>query len=160
MWNILQHPRFWNSSSMSSKHISRSVVASCSFLNIDHTTVIFIFRLIWGSPGSSADEESACNARDPGLIPGSGRYPGEGIGYPHQYSWASLVVQMVKNLPAMRETWAQCLDWEYPLEKGTATHFSILAWRIPWTEEHGRLHTAHEVAKRVRHDWVTKHTQT
>ena len=52
---------------------------------------------------------------------------------------ASLVVQMVKNLPAMKETWVQPLDWEDPLEKGMATHSSILAWRIPWTEEPGRL---------------------
>ena len=59
--------------------------------------------------------------------------PGEGIGYPIQYSWASLVAQLVKNLPAMQETWIQSLGWEDPLEKGKATHSSILAWRIPWT---------------------------
>ena len=86
-----------------------------------------------GFPGSSAGKESACNAGDPGSIPGSGRSPGEGIGYPLQYSWASLVAQMVKNLPAMLETWVQSLGWKDPLEKGKATHFSILAWRIPWT---------------------------
>ena len=67
------------------------------------------------------------NARDPSSIPGSGRSPGEGIGYPLQYSWASLVAQLVKNLPAMRETWVPSLDWEDSLEKGTATHSSILA---------------------------------
>ena len=78
-------------------------------------------------PGSSAGEESTCNAGDPGLIPGSGRSTGEGIGYPLQYSWASLVSQLVKNLPAMQETWIQSLDWEDPLEKGKATHSSILA---------------------------------
>ena len=55
--------------------------------------------------------------------------------YPLQYSWASPVAQMVKNLPTMWETWVQSLDWEVPLEKGTATHSIILAWRIPWTEE-------------------------
>ena len=61
-------------------------------------------------------------------------YPVEkGIGYPFQYSWASLVAQLVKNLPVMRETWGQSLGWEDPLEKGTATHSSILAWRIPCT---------------------------
>ena len=80
-----------------------------------------------GFPGSSADKESACNAGDPGLIPGSGRSLGEGIGYPLQYSWASLVAQLVKNLPAMRETWVRSLGWEDPLEKGKATHSSILA---------------------------------
>ena len=58
-----------------------------------------------GYDGSSADKESACNAGDPGSIPGSGRPPGEGIGYPLQYSWASLVAQSVKNPPAMWETW-------------------------------------------------------
>ena len=56
--------------------------------------------------------------------------PGEGIGYPLQYSWVFLVTQVVKNLPAMQETWVQSLDWEESLEKGTATHSSILAWRI------------------------------
>ena len=78
-------------------------------------------------------KESACNAGDPGLIPGLGRSPGEGIGYPLQYSWASLVAQLVKNPPAMWETWVRPLGWEDPLEKGKATPSSILAWRIPRT---------------------------
>ena len=65
------------------------------------------------------------------MIPGSGRSPEEGIGYLLQYSWASLVAQLVKNQPAMRETLVRSLDWEDPLEKGKATHSSILAWRIP-----------------------------
>ena len=81
----------------------------------------------------SVSKESACNAGDPSSIPGSGRSPGEGIGYPFLYSWASLVVQLVKNLSAMRETWVLSLGWEDPLEKGKATHSNILAWRIPWT---------------------------
>ena len=67
---------------------------------------------------SSVGKESACNAGDPGSIPGLGRSPGKGIGYPLQYSWASLVAQKVKN-PSMRETWVQSLGWEDPLEKGT-----------------------------------------
>ena len=67
------------------------------------------------------------------MIPESGRYAGEGIGYPLQCSWASLVAQLVKNLPAMRETWVRSLSWEDPPDKGKATHSSILAWRIPWT---------------------------
>ena len=67
------------------------------------------------------------------MIPGSGRSTGEGIGYLFQYSWASVVAQLVKNLPEMWETWVQSLGWEDLLEKGTATHSSILAWRIPWT---------------------------
>ena len=74
--------------------------------------------------------ESACNAGVPGSIPGSGRSAGEGIGYPLQYSWASLVAQLVKNPPTMRETWVRSLGWEDPLEKGKATYFTILAWRI------------------------------
>ena len=84
-------------------------------------------------PGSLVGKESACNAGNPGSIPGSERSAGEGIGYPLQYSWASLVAQLVKKLPAMWEIWVQSLGWEDPLEKGTATHSSILAWRIPWT---------------------------
>ena len=63
---------------------------------------------------------------------GSGRSPGEGIGYPLQCSWASLVALLVKNLLAMGEIWVRSLGWEKPLEKGMATHSSILAWRIPW----------------------------
>ena len=80
---------------------------------------------------SSAAKKSACNAGDPSLIPGAGRSPGEGIDYPLQSSWASLVAQLVKNLPAMQETWVQSLGWEDPLAKGKGTHSSILAWRIP-----------------------------
>ena len=64
------------------------------------------------------------------MIPGSGRSAGERIGYPLQYSWASLGAQLVKNPPAMWETWAPSLGWEDPLEKGKATLSSILAWRI------------------------------
>ena len=80
-----------------------------------------------GFPDSSAGKESACNAGDLGLIPGSERSTGEWIVYPLQYTWASLVAQLVKNLPAMLEIWVQSLGWEDPLEKGKATHSSILA---------------------------------
>ena len=75
----------------------------------------------------SAGKESACNAGYPSLIPGTGRSPGKGLGYPLQYSWASLVAQLVKNPPAMWGTWVQSLGWEDPLEKGKATRCSILA---------------------------------
>ena len=93
-----------------------------------------------GFRGSSVGKESSCNAGNPSLIPGSGRSPGEGTGYPFQYSWASLVAQMVKNLPAVWETWVRSLSWEDPLQEGMTTHSSILAWRIlPWTEEPGGL---------------------
>ena len=67
------------------------------------------------------------------MIPESGRSAEDGIGYPLQYPWASLVIQQVKNLPAIWDTWVQSLGWEDPLEKGKATHSSILAWKIPWT---------------------------
>ena len=69
---------------------------------------------------------------DLGLIPGSGRSAGEGIGYPRQYSWAPLVAQLLKNPPTMLETWVRSLGWEDPLAKGKATLSSILAWRILW----------------------------
>ena len=99
----------------------------------------FIWFGKWGFPDSSAGKESACNARDPGLISGSGRSSGERIDYRLQYSWASLVAQMVKNLLAMWEIWVWSMCWEDLLEKGKATHSTILAWKIPWTEEPGGL---------------------
>ena len=83
--------------------------------------------MIWGFPDSSVGKESACNAGDTGSIPELERSAGEGICYPLQYSWAFLVAQLVKNSPVMRETWVQSLGWEDPLEKGKATHSSILA---------------------------------
>ena len=103
---------------------------------------------VWVNSGRAKDRKAWCtavhgvaksctwqslNAGDPSLIPESGRLAGEGISYPLQYSWASLVAQLVKNLPAMQEIWVQSLGWKDPLEKGKATHSSILAWRIPWT---------------------------
>ena len=90
------------------------------------------------------------NEGDTGLIPGSGISPGGGNGNPLQYSWASLVAQTVKNSPAMRETWVHSLNWEDPLEEGMATHSSILAWRIPWTEKPGGLQSTG--LQRVGHD--------
>ena len=73
---------------------------------------------------SSVGKQSACNTGDTDLIPGMGRSAGEGIGYPLQYSWASLVAQLVKNLPTVWETWDGSLGWEDPLEKRKATHSS------------------------------------
>ena len=81
-------------------------------------------------PGSSAGKESTFNAGDSSLILGLGRSPGKETGYLLQYSWASLVAQMVKNPPPMQETWVQSLGWQDPLEEGMATHSSILPWRI------------------------------
>ena len=82
-----------------------------------------------GFPGSPAGKESTCSVGDSGSIPGSRSSPGKGIGYSLQYSWASLMAQLVKNPPAMWETWVQSLGWEDLLEKGKATHSSNLAWR-------------------------------
>ena len=65
------------------------------------------------------------------MIPGLGRSTGEGIGHPLQYSWASLVAQLVKNPSITWETWVRSLGWEDCLEKGKATHSSFLAWTIP-----------------------------
>ena len=84
-----------------------------------------------GFPCGSAGKESICKAGDLGSIPGLGRSPGKGIAYLLQYSCASLVAQLVKNLPATRKAWVQSLGWEDPLEKGKATHSSIVAWIIP-----------------------------
>ena len=99
------------------------------------------------------------------MILGSGRSPGEGIGYPLQYSWASLVAQIVKNSPAMWETLVRSLGWEDPLEEGRATHSSVLAWRIPmdkrilvgyslWCRKDldttERLRTAHGMSHRLK----------
>ena len=98
-----------------------------------------------GFPVSSAGKESACNAGDPGSIPVSGRSPGEWIDYPLQYSWASLVA------PAVWQTWVQSLDWEDPLQEGMATHFSILAWRIPM--DRGAWRATQSIgSQRVRHN--------
>ena len=83
----------------------------------------FFNAINYASPSSVG---SICKAGDPGSIPGSGRSAGEVKGCPLQYSWASLVAQLVKNPPAMWETWIRSLDWEDALEKGTATHSSIL----------------------------------
>ena len=77
--------------------------------------------MVFLNTDSLVGKESARNARDPSSSPGLGRSSGEGIGYPLQYSWASLVAQLLKNPPAMRETWVRSLGWEDPLEKGKAT---------------------------------------
>ena len=93
-----------------------------------------VFGLSWCSVG----KEWTCNVGDLGLIPGLGRSPEEGIGYLLQYSWASLMAQLVKNPPAMQETWVRSLGWADPLKKGKATHSSSLAWRIPMDRGAGR----------------------
>ena len=84
------------------------------------------------------------------MIPGSVSLPGERIGYPLRYYWASLVAQSVKNLYAMQETPVGSLGLKDPLEESMATHSGILAWRIPWTKEPGGLQSM--TSQRVRHD--------
>ena len=78
------------------------------------------------------------------------KIPGGGIGYPLQYSWASLAAQTVKNPPGRRETWVRSLGWEDPLEKGKATHSSILVWRIPMYQRNLAGHSP----------WVTESDST
>ena len=97
-----------------------------------------------GFPDSSVGKEPACNVGDPGLIPGSGRSTGEGISYPLQYSWASLVAQLVKNLPAIRETWVRSLGWENPLER------ERLPMPVFWPREFHGLYSPW--GHRVRHN--------
>ena len=115
--------------SMGSQRVGHNLVTEQQQFKNIYTELIRVM----GFPDSSVGKEFTCNAGDPSSVPESGRSPVEGIGYPLQYSWASLVAQLVKNLPAMRETWVRSLDLEDPLEKGKATHSSILAWRISWT---------------------------
>ena len=99
-----------------------------------------------GCPGGSDSKESACNAGDPTLIPGLGRSSGEGIGYPLQYSWVSLVAQPVKNPPARWETWVRSLGWEDLLEKEMTPVF--------WPGEFHGLYNPWG-SQRVGHDWET-----
>ena len=126
------------------------------FVHMSNLSNCVSLLYIRGFPGSSAVKESTCNAGDPNSIPGSGRSPGEGIGYPLQYSWASLVAQLVKNLPTMQLTWVWSLGWEDSLEEGMATNSSIFAWRIPWPEGPGGLQSMG--SQRVGHDWAAKHS--
>ena len=103
-----------------------------------------------GFPGSPVGKESACNSGEPGLISASGRSAGEGIGYPLQNSWASLVAQLVKNLPGMRETWVQSLGRENPWRRKWHPIPVLLPGESPWIEEPGGLWSMG--SQRVRHN--------
>ena len=125
---------------LAQKSVSPQAFTSVIFLKnnkSDYLHMSFLVYWRWltrylGFPGSSASKESTCNAEELGSIPGSGRSPEEGIGYPLQYSWASLAAQMVKNPPAMRETiWS--LGWEDPLEEGMASTPVFWPEESPWT---------------------------
>ena len=114
-------------------HCSTAPVGLCNTLH-----------LLWGFPDSSVGKESGCSAGDPSSIPGWGRSAGEGIGYPLQHSWASLVAQLVKNPPAMWVTWVRSLGWEDPGEgKGYPLQYSGL--------ENSKDCTVHGVAPVVTH---------
>ena len=137
------------------------MMMNSSFSSVMNWMVPLLFK--WGNwdprsqmafPDSSVGKESTCNAGDPDSIPGSGRSPDVGIGYPLQFSWASLVAQLVKNPPTIQETWVRFLGWEDPLEKGKAPHSSILAWRIPWTiQSMGLQRVGHSYTLHYTHDF-------
>ena len=119
--------------------ITRAIWEACNnymaMLTIFYWSLIHLhITLRYASfPDISVIKESTCNAGDHDSIPGSGWSTRKWIGYPLQYFWTSLVTQLVKNSPAVQETWVRFLGWEDILGKGKATHSSILAWRIPWT---------------------------
>ena len=105
-----------------------------------------------GFPGSSAGKESACNAGDPGSIPRLGRSPGEGICYPLQDSWASLLAQSVKNLPTMQDPWVGKIPWKRAWQPTPV----FLPEESPWTEEPGWLQSMG--SQRAGHNRATKHS--
>ena len=130
----------WQADSLSLSHQRSPIMCVCIYVCVyiythAYTYICMYIYIYTDFPGSSDGKESACNAGDPGSIPGLGRSRGEGTGYPLQCSWAFLVSQLVKNLPAMQDTWVQSLVWEDPLEEGMATHSSNPAWRIPMDRE-------------------------
>ena len=129
--SILQHSAFlFYGTTLTSIHDTGKTIVLAIWTFVGKVMFLLfnmLSRLVMGFPNSSIGKESACNAGDPGLIPGSGKSAGEGIGYLLQFSWISLVAQLIKNPPAMQETWVQSLGWDDPLEKGKATHSNILS---------------------------------
>ena len=100
----------------------------CHFQRCDlRQNTLFPKTSVFSFPDSSVGKKSACNAADPSLIPGSRRSAGEGRGYPLQYSWASLVAQLVKNPPAVQETWVRSLGWQIPWRRERLS--SPVSWR-------------------------------
>ena len=116
--------------------------------------------MLFAFPGSSVGKKkkSSCNAGDSSSIPGLGRSPGEGTGYPLQYSGASPIAQLVKNPPPTWETWVQSLGWEYPLEEGWQPTPVSLPGKSPWTEEPGGLQSIG--SQRVGHVVCVRHCST
>ena len=132
-----------------------------SLLSIHHNhhhckKVIWYIYSPQGFLGSSAGKECTCNTGDSSSIPGSGSSPGEGIGYPLHYSWASLVAQMVKNPPAMQETCVRSLGWGDPWRRAWQPTPIVLPGESPWTKEPGGLQSM--VSQRIGHDWTTKNS--
>ena len=163
-WGCGGHPYLTPCRKLSAWVSGDSVFPSSSLLPLSRGTVTWSGCLVWekllgipsldqwlstentwlrGFLGSTVGKEIACNAGVPGLSPESESSPGEGTSYPLQYSWTSLVAQMLNNLPAMWENWVWSLGWEDPLKEGMATFSSILAWRSPmdrgawWATVHG-----------------------
>ena len=120
---------------MAKKYFEKYIIATCTTWSYTQKPGDFniAYKCGQGFPGSSAVKEPFYNAGDPGSIPGSGSSTKEGIGYPLQYSWASLVAQMEKNPPVMRETWVQSLGWKYSLEKKRASSYHIFAQNLSIT---------------------------
>ena len=110
-----------------------------------------------GFPGSSAGKESAYSAGDPGSIPGLGRSPGERISYPLQCSWASVVVQAIKNLLAMWEIWIRSLSWEDPLEEGIATPLQYSCLENPHGQRSLAGHSPWDCKESNTTEWLSTH---
>ena len=115
---------------------------------------LFLFSFSLFLNNTLVGKESACTAGDLGSIPGLGRSTGEEIGYSLQYSWASLVAQLVKNPPVMQETWVRSLGWKDLLEKGMTTHSSTPVF---WP---GEFHGLYMGSQRVGRNWATFFTFT
>ena len=120
--------------------VARVVLREFVKLLIYEWFIYFIHPSIWGFPASSVCKESTCNAGDPSSIPRSGRSAGEWIDYLLQYSWASPVAQLVKNLPAMWETWVWSLAWEDSPREGKGYPTPVF-----WPREFHGLHIVHGV---------------
>ena len=114
-WNRSSPWTFWRSMALLTPWLRSSGLwnwdSQCLWCELPHQHFVNTAPRKLGFPQSSIGKESTCDAGDPGLIPGSGRSAGEGIGYPLQYSWATPVAQLAKNPPAMRETWVGKIPW-------------------------------------------------
>ena len=140
-------PSYHLSPGWPSRLVSKSTFSTAPSGSKMRLSDIVVAALVCGGfPGNSAGKESACKAGDPGSISGSGRSPGEGIGYPLQYSWASLVAQTVKNLPAVRDPWVGKIPWRGAWQPTPV----FLPGESPWIEEPGGLQSMG--SQRVEHD--------